>query len=105
MADGKKIVERKFLLEKKNIKMEDMKLYIEEYAPAEKKWFYELCVKPAPVMKDGQPTGETALRSFLSIKSEFYKKFFPQEDTLSQRMKLFADWDIPEDEEAKQTEE
>ena len=36
MADGKKLVERKFLLEKKSIKLEDCKLFIEEYHPEKK---------------------------------------------------------------------
>lgn len=102
MADGKKLIERKFLLEKKSIKLEDCKLYVEEYHPEDKKWFYDLCCKEYPVMKDNQPTGETALLSFLSIKSKFYEKYFPQEGTLSARMKLFADWDIPADEEAEE---
>ena len=99
MADIK-LVERKFLLEKKSIKLEDCKLFIEEYHPEKKKWFYELCCKPQPVKdKDGKETGEEALLPFLAIKSAFYKEFFPQEDALTQRMKLFSDWDIPADEE------
>lgn len=101
MADGKKLIERKFLLEKKSIKLEDCKLYVEEYHPEDKKWFYDLCVTEQPLKKDA-PDGEKGILSFLAIKSRFYEKYFPQEDALTQRMKLFADWDIPSDEAEQQ---
>lgn len=101
MADGKKLVERKFLLEKKSITLEDCKLYIEEFYPNDKKWFYELCINEQP-LKEEDPNSEKGILSFLAIKSRFYKKYFKQEDTLTQRMKLFADWDIPADEPAKE---
>lgn len=96
MADGKKLIERKFLIEKKAIKLEDMKLYVEEYHPEDKKWFYNLCLTEQP-LKEEEPNGEKGILPFLSIKSRFYKKYFPQEDALSARMKIFADWDIPAD--------
>lgn len=96
MADGKKLIERKFLLEKKNIKLEDMKLYIEEYAKDEMKWFYDICVNEQPLEKDGKETGEKGVLPFLTIKKKFYDKFFPQDDERSKRMKLFSDWNIDE---------
>lgn len=101
MADGKKLIERKFLIEKKAIKLEDMKLYVEEYHPKDMKWFYNLCLTEQPI-KEEEPNGEKGILSFLAIKSRFYKKYFPQEDALTQRMKLFSDWDIPADEETKE---
>lgn len=100
MADGKKLIERKFLIEKKAIKLEDMKLYVEEYHPQDMKWFYNLCLTEQPIKED-EPNGEKGILSFLAIKSRFYKKYFQQEDALTQRMKLFSDWDIPSDEETE----
>lgn len=101
MADGKKLIERKFLIEKKAIKLEDMKLYVEEYHPQDMKWFYNLCLTEQPIKED-EPNGEKGILSFLAIKSRFYKQYFPQEDALTQRMKLFSDWDIPADEETEE---
>lgn len=103
MLDGRRILERKFLFEKKSVKLEDCKEYIEAVYPGDKEWFYKLCCEPQPLEKNGEPTGEEGLLPFLTIKSKFYEKYFPQETALSTRMKLFRDWNIPheEDEEEK----
>lgn len=91
MADIK-LVERKFLLEKKKITLEECKLFIQEYHPEDKAWFYDLCLNPQPV-EEGSEKKE--ILGFAKIKKAFYERYFPQEDTMSHRMKLFADWDIP----------
>lgn len=97
MEKGKKFAERKFLLEKRTVKLEDFKAYIEEYHPEDKAWFYKLCCNEQPLKdKDGIETGENGLLPFLAIKKAFYEKYFPEEDTLSKRMKIFSDWEIPE---------
>lgn len=82
----KTVVERKFLLEKKGITLEDCKAYIQEFYPGDKQWFYDLCMTP------NNETGH--LVSFLHIKKEFYKKYFPKAKEMSSRAKLFADWGV-----------
>lgn len=92
MSD-EKFSTRKFLLKKKNVTMEDCKLYIQEFHPEDKEWFYDLCCNTHENEK-----GKKALLPFLTIKSEFYKKYFAEEDKLSKRLKLFADWSPKPDE-------
>ena len=99
VVDGRKILERKFLFEKKSVKLEDCKEYIEAFHPEDKEWFYKLCCKPQPLEKNGEPTDEKGLLPFLTIKSKFYEKYFPQETALSTRMKLFRDWNFSPSEE------
>lgn len=82
MADKtpKNLLEKKFLLEKKTITLEDCILYVGEYHPEDKKWFKDLCMTPV----------EGNVPSFMAIKKDFYTKYFPQEETLSHRQKLFS---------------
>ena len=101
MLDGRRILERKFLLEKKSVKLEDCKEYIEECHPEDKAWFYALCCEEQPLEKNGEQTGEKGLLPFLTIKIKFYERYFPQETALSTRMKLFRDWNISPAEEKK----
>lgn len=78
-------LEKDLMLNKKSVDLPKLKLYIEEKHPEDKVWFYRLCCE---TNEDGK------LRSFMEIKSEFYKKYFPQLQELSSRQKLFADWNI-----------
>ena len=97
MAEKEKntLLAKKFLLDRKSIKLEDCMMYVEEYKPADKNWFYHLCMDEVPVKdKDGNETGEKAVLPFLTIKKAFYDKYFPASGELSKRMKLFADWGI-----------
>ena len=94
MSEEKKpktVVERKFLLEKKGITLEDCKAYVEEFYPDDKQWFYDLCMKR-------NETGR--LVSFLYIKKNFYTRYFPKAEEMSARAKLFADWGLEAKEEA-----
>ena len=100
MAEAKGIVERKFLLDRKNIVLEDMKAYIEEFQPNDKQWFFDLCVGLVDELdKEKKPTGKKVPRSFLSIKKAFYDKYFPNTNTISKRVKLFSDWGLKPTEE------
>ena len=97
MAEKNTLLAKKFLQNKKSITLEDCMMYVEEYKPEDKKWFYHLCIDEVPVKdKDGNETGENAVRPFLTIKKAFYDKYFPASGELSKRMKLFADWGIEE---------
>lgn len=93
MSGEKAMVNRRFLLDKKNIKLEDCKEYIQEVHPQDKKWFYDLCCKPVEITKaDGEK--ESVLTQWVDIKKKFYDKYFPEESTLTKREKLFADWEF-----------
>lgn len=89
MADG--FLTKKFLLDKRAIKMEDCILYIEQLHPEDKGWFYHLCVDEVELTdKHGNKT--VGVRPWLTIKTEFYKKYFPATAELTRRMKLLSDW-------------
>lgn len=89
MADNNiKFHERKFLLEKKKVTLEDCKLYIETYHPEKKYWFMDLCLNPHL----NEKTQKEELMRWVDIKKKFYEEFFPMEDTMTYRTKLFSDW-------------
>ena len=90
------LLARKFLIDKKSIKMEDCIMYIEQFKPDDKTWFYNLCTKEQE-WKDKTGTVQTGLLPWVEIKKKFYDKYFPATGELSRRMKLFTGWEIKED--------
>ncbi len=92
MADNNGLLARKFLVDKKSIKMEDCIMYIEQFKPEDKSWFFHLSTDEVE-----QQDGKKAVRPWVEIKKEFYNKYFPASGELSKRMKLFAGWDIADE--------
>ena len=95
MAETKSLLEKKFLLEKKSIKMEDCIMFIEQFHADDKSWFYHLCTDEVETTDKNGNTSK-GVRPWLSVKKAFYEKYFPSTGELSRRMKLFADWNIDE---------
>jgi hypothetical protein len=84
-AKGISMMNKMFLTQKRSITLENCKDYIQEFFPDDKKWFYDLCMTTDE---------EGNLTPFVDIKKKFYEKYFPNEETLTKRQKLFADWNV-----------
>lgn len=89
------VLVKKFMLSKRAITLEDCMLYIEQYKPDDKAWFYHLCTDE---VKQTDKTGKTftGVRPWGFIKAEFYKRYFPANAELTRRMKLLSSWDVQE---------
>lgn len=87
------MLSKKFMLSKRSITMEDCMVYIEQYKPDDKTWFYHLCVDEVE-QTDKNGKTFTGVRQWGAVKSEFYKRYFPASAELSRRMKLLSSWDI-----------
>ena len=84
MADT--LLEKKFLLDKKHITIEDCILYIEQYRPDKKQWFYDKCITERT--ESGKPL------SWITIRKQFYDEIFPDFGEMTKRMKLFSAWNM-----------
>ena len=89
------VLVKKFMLSKRAITLEDCMLYIEQYKPDDKGWFYHLCTDEVE-QTDKHGKTFTGVRQWGAIKSEFYKRYFPANAELTRRMKLLSSWDIKE---------
>lgn len=86
---------KKFLMDKKGITLEDCMMYVEEYHPEDKGWFFHIATDIVDLTdKDGNPTGKKGVRPFLTIKKKIYERYFSDSSELSARMKMFSHWDI-----------
>ena len=89
MADG--LLKKKFLLNKRAIKLEDCIVFIEQLYPEDKNWFFHLCTDEVE-LTDKHGNKSKGVRPWMTIKQEFYNRYFPSTAELSRRMKLFSDW-------------
>lgn len=87
------VLMKKFMLSKRAITMEDCMMYIEQYHPDDKSWFFHLCTDE---VEQTDKTGKTfiGVKPWGAVKAEFYKRYFPATAELSRRMKMLASWDI-----------
>ena len=90
------VVEQDFLKHKKSVTIEMCKEYVARFHPEDKAWFRSLCVEEIDEVVKGQKTGRKVVRPFMTIKKEFYEKYFKQKGELSKRLQMFADWDEAE---------